>query len=341
MEHDGSPSQPLPNPHLGNEPLPIAILGLGSTGRAYADALIDRPEFHVVAAVDPVIERARHAIAGNGDGHALRSVHDLLDLAPTIGLRAAIVCSPTLTHVPSVTVLLDRGIGVLCHPPLAPSRPSARMVIDTARRSNAPLLVALDHRRSDDVAAAADLAATGALGEIRLVRVHLRGSQPAENGILRELGTVALDLVRALIGPIRHVTADATDVSDSRTTTAQLLVRTVGEVTASVVLSADSALAPGWDVLIEGSDGALRLDADGLSHYSGLGWEQVCGPTSIVELRSRHLDDFGRALRSGASTTAFDEANTLAAVAVLEAARRSVDVGGWARVVGDEYALRS
>ncbi len=331
MEHDGSPA----------DPLPIAILGLGSTGRAYADALVDSGEFRLVAAVDPVVERARHAIAGIADGHALRSVHDLLDLAPSLSLRAAIVCSPTVTHVPSVTVLLDRGIGVLCHPPLAPSRPSARMVIDTARRSNAPLLVALDHRRSDDVAVAADLAATGALGEIRLVRVHLRGSQPADNGILRELGTVGLDLVRALIGPVRHVTADATDVSDSRTTTAQLLVRTVGDVTANVVLSADSALAPGWEVLIEGSDGALRLDAEGLSRYAGLGWEQVCGPTSVTELRGRHLSDFGRALRSGATTTAFDEANTLAAVAVLEAARRSVEAGGWAKVVGDNFALRA
>lgn len=331
MEHDGSLRGPLP----------IAILGVGSTGRAYADALIDHPGFFLVAAVDPVVERARHAIAGIEHGHALRSVHDLLDLAPSLGLRAAIVCSPTLTHVPSVTVLLDRGIGVLCHPPLAPSRPSARMVIDTARRSHAPLLVALDHRRADDVAVAADLVATGALGEIRLVRVHLRGSQPAENGILRELGTVGLDLVRALIGPIRHVTADATDVSDSRTTTAQLLVRTVGDTTANVVLSADSALAPGWEVLIEGADGALRLDADGLSRHSGLGWEVVRGPTPANELRRRHLGDLESALRSGASTSAFNEANTLAAVGVLEAARRSVEAGGWAKVVGDQYALRS
>lgn len=330
MEHDGSPSSALP----------VAILGVGTTGLAYADALVDHPDLVLVAAVDPILERARFALAGDPDGHALRSVHDLLDLAPSLGLRAAIVCSPTLTHVPSVTVLLDRGIGVLCHPPLAPSRPSARMVIDTARRSNAPLLIALDHRRSDDVASAADLAATGAIGEIRVVRVHLRGSHPAENGILRELGTVGIDLVRALIGPIRHVTADATDVSDSRTTTAQLLVRSAGEITANVVLSADSALAPGWDVLIEGSDGALRLDGEGLSRYSGLGWERICAPTSPAELRHRHLADLVSALRSGATTSAFDETNTLAAVAVLEAARRSVDAGGWARVVGDQLPVR-
>lgn len=331
MGHDGSP----------HTPVPVAILGVGSTGRAYADALVDHPTLELVAAVDPIVERARLVLAGNETVHALRSVHDLLDRAPSLGLRAAIVCSPTLTHVPTVTVLLDRGIGVLCHPPLAPSRPSARMVIDTARRSNSPLIVALDHRRADDVSAAADLVATGALGEIRLVRVHLRNGQPAEHGILRELGTVGLDLVRTLIGPILHVTADATDVSDARTTTAQLLVRGGGEVTANVVLSADSALAPGWDVLIEGSDGALRLDADGLSRYAELAWEPVCGPTSAAELRHRHLGDLAVALHSGATSSAFDDANTLAAVAVLEAARRSVATGGWARVLSDHLVTRS
>jgi predicted dehydrogenase len=330
MGHDGSPRTPVP----------VAILGVGSTGRAYADALVDHPDLQLVAAVDPVVERARHVLAGNETVHALRSVHDLLDAAPSLGLRAAIVCSPTLTHVPSVTVLLDRGIGVLCHPPLAPSRPSARMVIDTARRSRAPLIVALDHRRADEVSAAADLVATGALGDIRLVRVHLRNSQPAEHGILRELGTIGLDLVRALIGPILHVTADATDVSDARTSTAQLLVRAAGELTASVVLSADSALAPGWEVLIEGSDGALRLDLDGLSRYRGLGWEAVCGPTPTAELRHRHLRDFAAALETGAASSAFDDANTLAAVAVLEAARRSVETGGWARVLSDHLVTR-
>ena len=330
MRHDDSPCTPIP----------VAILGVGSTGRAYADALVDHPGLQLVAAVDPIVERARHVLAGNESVHALRSVHDLLDLAPTLGLRAAIVCSPTLTHVPSVTVLLDRGIGVLCHPPLAPSRPSARMVIDTARRSRSPLIVALDHRRADDVSAAADLVAAGALGVIRSVRVHLRNGQPADHGILRELGTIGLDLVRALIGPVLHVTADATDVSDARTTTAQLLVRAAGDVTASVVLSADSALAPGWEVLIEGSVGALRLDDDGLSRYSDLGWELVCGPTSKAELRHRHLNDFAIALHVGVTSSALDDTNTLASVAALEAARRSVETGGWARVLSDHLVTR-
>ena len=118
-------------------------------------------------------------------------------------------------------------------------------------------------------------------------------------------------------------------------------MRTLADVTANVVLSADSALAPGWEVLIEGSDGALRLDVDGLSRHSGLGWEIVVPPTTPAELRSRHLADFAFALRSGATTSAADEANTLAAVAVLEAARRSVEAGGWAKVIGDQFALRT
>lgn len=334
-------SGPDGHPNGARAPFPVAIVGAGSAGRSYADCLVADHRFELVTVVDPNVDRARALIPGcRVVTHPSTSVHDLVDAAPALGLRAAIVCAPTNAHVPLITALLDAGVGVLCHPPLAPSRPSARMIFDTARASRAPLLIALDHRRSDEVAAASDLIATGQLGELRMMRVHLRSDRPAASGILRELGTIAIDLVRTLVGEVLYVTADAADVSDARTTTAQLLVRTAGEAGVSVVLSADSALDAGWDVLVEGTDGALRLDANGLARHCGLGWEPVCARTMPMELRSRHLGDLAAALRSGRSTSAFDEANTLAAGAVLEAARRSVEIGGWARVVGDELARR-
>jgi predicted dehydrogenase len=335
MNHDPGPDG---TPRRNLVPFPIAIVGAGSAGRSYADSLVGDHRFELVAVIDPRLDRARSMLPG--ESHTSTSVHDLVDAAPALGLRAAIVCAPTNAHVPLITALLDAGVGVLCHPPLAPSRPSARMIFDTAQASKAPLLIALDHRRSDEVAAASDLIATGQLGELRMMRVHLRSDRPADSGILRELGTVAIDLVRTLVGQVLHVTADAADVSDARTTTAQLLVRTADDLSASVVLSADSALDSGWDVLVEGTEGALRLDADGLSRHCGLGWEPVCARTTPSELRSRHLGELANALRANLATSPFDEANTLAAGAVLEAARRSVEIGGWARVVTDQLARR-
>lgn len=354
---DGTPSGPFP----------IAIVGAGAAGRSYADCLVGDRRFELVAVIDPKLDRARSLLPGEtvlsrrsapspcfatrrdsafgsedlvDQTHTSTSVHDLIDAAPALGLRAAIVCAPTNAHVPLITALLDAGVGVLCHPPLAPSRPSARMIFDTAHASKAPLLIALDHRRSDEVATASDLIATGRLGALRMMRVHLRSDRPAASGILRELGTVAVDLVRTLVGEVLHVTADAADVSDARTTTAQLLVRTAADLSVSVVLSADSALDSGWDVLVEGTDGALRLDVDGLSRHCGLGWEPVCTRTTSADLRSRHLGDLANALANDRTTSPFDEANTLAAGSVLEAARRSVEIGGWARVIGEQLTRR-
>ena len=329
------------NPSGAHPPFPVAIVGAGSAGRSYANCLVADHRFELVAVVDPKVERVRAMLPGcQVVTQPSASVHDLVDIGPGLGVRAAIVCAPTNAHVPLITALLDAGIGVLCHPPLAPSRPSSRMIFDTAYASKAPLLIALDHRRSDEVAAASDLIATGQLGDLRVVRVHLRSNRPAATGILRELGTIAVDLVRTLVGEVLYVTADAADVSDARTTTAQLLVRTADEASVCVVLSADSALDSGWDVLVEGTEGALRLDVNGLARHCGLGWEPVCARTTSTELRARHLGDLAAALQNCRSTSPFDEANTLAAGAVLEAARRSVEIGGWARVVGDQLARR-
>jgi predicted dehydrogenase len=317
-------------------PIRLAIIGAGSTGRAYAAAVAAHSSYDLVAVVDPQMDRAR-GLAGEHPAYA--TLHDLLDDIAANGVQAAVVCAPTAVHTPLITKLLERNIGVLCHPPLAPSRPSSRMILDTARRSSMPLLVALDHRRADEIAMAADLLANGDLGDVRHVRVHLRDTKSADAGIIRELGTVALDLVRSLVGPIRHVGADAADVSDARTTTAQLLVRSETGISASVVLSADSALDAGWEILVEGAQGALRIDANGLARHSGLGWEPQCARTTIGELRNRHLDDFAAAVRSDNPSLAFDATNTLAAVSVLEAARRSVEVGGWARVIDDRVSV--
>ncbi len=324
----------MPNAVAANSLVPVALIGVGATGRCYADALAVSKQFELVAAVDPSVDRARAVVLGR----VFRSVHDLLDRVDDLGLRAAIVCAPTTSHVSVVTALLERNIGILCHPPLAPSRPSTRMILDCARRTKSALVVASDHRRAYEVETAANMLASGAVGGVRLVRVHLRTQDAAETGILRELGTVALDLVRMLVGPIRHVTAEAADVSDARTTTSQFLVRTDDDVSVSVMLSADCSLAPGWDVLAEGSQGALRLDAEGLSRHAGVGWEKVYGKTPVAELRSRHLEHFAETLRSGQGCSPSNEVEALAAVAVLEAARRSVEIGGWARVIDERVS---
>ena len=333
----GAEDDVVSNDVAANSLVPVALIGVGAIGRGYADAVAVSDQFELVAAVDASVDRAR-GVLGGLDPAAFASVHDLLDHADNLGVRAAIVCAPTTSHVPVVTALLERGVAVLCHPPLAPSRPSTRMILDCARRTKSALVVASDHRRAYEVEKAATMLASGVVGDVRLVRVHLRTQDAAETGILRELGTVALDLVRMLVGPIRHVTAEAADVSDARTTTSQFLVRTDDDISVSVMLSADCSLGPGWDVLAEGSQGALRLDAEGLSRHAGVGWEKVCRKTPVAELRSRHLERLADALCSGQGCSPTDEDDALAAVAVLEAARRSVEIGGWARVIDERVS---
>ena len=96
----------------------IAVVGAGAFGRNHLRIFHDSAKAELVAAVDPVPERAEKAAA---------------DWREVVGeIDAAVVAVPTTAHAETGCGLLEAGVDVLIEKPIAPDASSARRLIEAA-----------------------------------------------------------------------------------------------------------------------------------------------------------------------------------------------------------------
>ncbi len=106
--------------------LRIAVVGAGHLGRIHARLLAGLEGVELTAIADPVAEACRQAAADTG----AEPVADYRDLAGRVD--AAIVATPTCTHLPVGRELLQHGIHLLVEKPLAPTAAEAEELVWTA-----------------------------------------------------------------------------------------------------------------------------------------------------------------------------------------------------------------
>ena len=141
--------------------LRTAVIGVGHLGRHHARLLATMPGVTLVAAVDPVIDRARAAV----DQTPAQAVADVAEIHDQID--AAVVAVPTRDHLRVASALLERGVHVLVEKPMAPSLDEADDMIRIAARSGAVLAVGHTERFNPAVKAALSVLQTP-----RFIEVH-------------------------------------------------------------------------------------------------------------------------------------------------------------------------
>ncbi len=131
---------------------------------------------------------------------------------------AAIVAVPPRFHAPIAIQLMEMGIDVLCEKPLAITVADARMMMETARRTDRVLAVALMMRFFPHNQWLADLVADGEIGEIQEVIVEegaplnwpMAGNsyfdrKATGGGVLFDSGVHFLDRVLWLFGDLNDL----------------------------------------------------------------------------------------------------------------------------------------
>jgi predicted dehydrogenase len=144
-----------------DQPLRIAVVGVGHLGRHHVRLLAAMPDVALVAAVDLVRERAVDAVKALGAD----ALTDYRELAGRVD--AVVIAVPTVDHLRVARQFLEHGVHVLVEKPMTATLTEADALIAVADRSGVRLAVGHTERFNPAIAAAMPILATP-----RFIEVH-------------------------------------------------------------------------------------------------------------------------------------------------------------------------
>ena len=209
-------------------PIGVAVIGFGWMGRvhsqAYARIHHHFPELalapRLVAVADEVPGRAEQAVASFGFATALRDWRQVL---ADPGVRAVSVTAPNWLHREIGIAVAEAGRHLWIEKPVGLTADDARAVSDATLAAGVQSTVGFNYRNAPAVALARETIASGEIGHVTSARCYFLSDYAASpegaltwryerarggNGVLGDLGSHAVDLVRFLLGDIASVIAD-------------------------------------------------------------------------------------------------------------------------------------
>ncbi|WP_371484712.1 Gfo/Idh/MocA family oxidoreductase [Kitasatospora sp. NBC_00315] len=344
---------------MNNNPLRVGLIGYGIAGSVFHAPLITTtPGLDLAAVVTSNPERRTQVHREHPGAEVVATAEDLWPL----GLDLVVVASPNRSHVPLATAALQAGLPVVVDKPLAPGTAEARQLIALAEERGLPLSVFQNRRWDGDFLTVAELVRSGRLGRVHRFesrferwRPELKGGwrelgDPAEaGGLLYDLGSHLVDQALTLFGPVARVHAE-TDArrSGAQTDDDTFVALTHADGTRSHLwMSATAAdLGPRFRVLgsegayvtfgLDGQEDALRSgrtpkEADwGVTpagHHGRLGAGDDAA--EFPTLPGRYQAYYAGMVEAlhGRAPVPVDPRDAVAALTVLEAARRSAVEG--------------
>lgn len=281
------------------DPVGLAVVGVGPIGLKHLQALEEEPACRTVAIVDPAPAAA--GIARERGLPLYASLEVMLDEATPKGV---IIATPNDLHVPLSLACVERGIPVLVEKPVADTVEAARSLADAADAAGVPVLVGHHRRHSPIVGKAREVVRSGALGELvavsALCLVHKpdgyfqaawrrrAGGGPVLINLIHDM-----DSLRFMAGEISSVQAVASnrqrgfEVED----TAAVLLRFENGALGTVTLS-DRAVAPwSWE-LTAGERTSYDFPRTGQDCYFLAGTKGALGVPSLRLWRQEEAQDW-------------------------------------------------
>lgn len=345
----------------------IAIAGTGGMANAHAERFLSIPGVEIAAVCDVDEDRAR-SFAGR---HAPQAevFGDFAELLRKADATAVSIVTPDRFHAPMALAAIAAGKHVLCEKPLATTHTDARRMARAAARAGVVNMVNFSYRNAPAIHKAAELVASGRLGELAHIEASYRQSwlvskgwgdwktNPAwlwrlstkhgSAGVLGDIGVHILDFATYPAGPLRSVQARLKtftnlkgrrlgeyplDANDSAVIQAEFANGALGVIHMSRWATGHlNSLA----LSIHGTKGALRLDLD--RSYDSL---EVCLGSAVNDARWTTVkarpvpsiyERFIRAVRDGTSANP-DFARGSAVQAMLDACFESHRSGRAVRI---------
>ena len=185
-------------------------VGAGRAGRVWAATARSTPGVELAALVDTVPE----SLSNIGDELNVPPAARFASLAAalaTTDANAVLIVTPPWTHAGIAIDALRAGLHVLTEKPLATELTDAAAMLDAACVADRILMVTQNYRTFPPAQAVRQVVASGALGDLRIVRITFRRDirhflhpghflYPMRHPILFDMAIHHVDLIRAITG---------------------------------------------------------------------------------------------------------------------------------------------
>ena len=212
---------------MTSSPLGVAVIGNGWMGRLHAQAYLrlrhhypQLPAARLIGVADPQTERRDEAVSRFGFE---RSVADWRELLDDPAVDAVSVTTPNHWHRQIATAAAAAGKHVWVEKPVGLSAADAAAVAQAVRDAGVQSCVGFNYRNVPAIRHARELIAGGSLGTVTHARFrlfsdyagHPRGAlswrferAQGGTGVLGDLASHGVDLVRHLLGEVDEVIAE-------------------------------------------------------------------------------------------------------------------------------------
>ncbi len=173
----------------------VGVIGLGWMGKVHLRCYTEMAKVQVVGVVD-TDQATLDAVREKYEVPVFTRVEDLLNL----GLDAVSVCVPTIHHGQTGKAVLSRGIAMLMEKPLAATVAEGAELVALAREKGVPLMTGHIERFNPAVRRVKELLAKDTPISIQIERVGPYPPRIQDVGVIKDLGSHDIDLIRHLSG---------------------------------------------------------------------------------------------------------------------------------------------
>lgn len=336
----------------------VAIAGCGAITRTrHAPEYMDNPDAVIKGFYDFNLERSKELATIYG-GKAYATFEEML---ADQEVQAVSICTPNFLHAKHTMDALKAGKDVLCEKPMAPTLELAQAMLNVQNETGKKLMLGHNQRLLRTHMKAKKLLEEGAIGKVLYVLTNFKHAGPerwsidkgttwffdkskAEFGVLGDLGSHKIDLVRYLLGDeIEHIfatfsTLDKRKPDDSPIDledNAVCLFKMCGGITGLIHVSWTNYGQEDNSTIIYGTEGTMKIfthegddiiielkdGTDARYHIGAIS-------TNTKQVGSGIIDAFLYTIKNQTEPpiSGLDGRNT---IACLEAAEKSSRTGTW------------
>jgi myo-inositol 2-dehydrogenase/D-chiro-inositol 1-dehydrogenase len=171
--------------------LRVGVLGTGRIGAMHAEFLAHRLPGAALAAVYDVDSPLAASVAAGLRVEAAASPEELIG-SPDVD--AVAVCTSTDTHVELVEAAAAAGKATFCEKPISHDLDAVDRALAAVERAGVPFMVGFNRRFDPAHASVREAVASGAVGDVHLVRITSRDPAPPPLSYARVSGGIFLDM---------------------------------------------------------------------------------------------------------------------------------------------------